>query len=379
MFLAAFLDSGAIERGQLEEKLSLLGLGRVRAATRRVKRGGLMATHLSFRASPKQRSPPHHKFRDIRRLIEESDLMEGEKRRAIAIFQGLAEVEAKIHDISIGEVQFHELGTLDSILDIVGAAIVLEAIKIEKAWASKINLGSGLVETSHGRLPVPAPATLELLKGFPTYSSGIEVELTTPTGAAILRHLSPEFGLPPARWQMIGYGAGTLDLEHPNVLRVLIGESLSGQLREEAVVIETDIDDMNPQLLPHVQELLFKQGAQDVSWHALHMKKGRLGFRIFVLSPPERADELCETIFRETTTLGVRVHVVDKRRLERRVIEVETPHGRVRVKLGLWQDRVVNVSPEYDDCVRLAQQKGVPLKELMRLAVESVPHQILER
>lgn len=372
MFLSALLDAGVVEKAFLEEKLGLLGLGEVRLSLKRVKRAALSAAHLSLKLPDDEAS--HRDFREIRRLIEQSRLQEGEKRRALGIFQHLAEAEAKIHGTAVEEVHFHEVGALDSIVDIVGAAVVLEALAAERYYTSKINLGSGSVKTRHGLLPVPAPATLELLKGLPTYSSGVEAELTTPTGAAILKHLAPQYGLPAARWQTIGYGAGTQELKTPNVLRVLVGESLPqepGWERQEALVIEADIDDMSPELLPHVRERLFKEGAQDVSWHPLQMKKGRLGFRLCVLGLPEDADRLCEVIFRETTTLGVRIHRVEKRILERKIVKVETPYGAVRVKLGLFGGKVVNVAPEYEDCVQLAARRGAPLKEVMRLASES--------
>jgi len=371
MFLGALLDAGVVEKAFLEEKLGHLGLGKVKLSLKRVKRAALLATHLLFEFPADE---THHRdFREIRDLIEKSGLQEAEKRRALEIFRHLAEAEAKIHGVSVEEVHFHEVGALDSIYDIVGAAVAIEALAAERYYISKINLGSGSIETQHGLLPVPAPATLELLKGFPTYSSGVEAELTTPTGAAILRHLAPEYGLPPARWESIGYGAGTQQLKTPNVLRVFVGEALShegGWEHQEALVIEADIDDMNPELLPHVRERLFQAGAQDVSWHPLQMKKGRTGFRLCVLSPPEDIDKLCEVVFRETTTLGVRIHRVEKRFLERKIVRVETPYGAVRVKLGLFQGEVLNVAPEYEDCVQLAAREGVPLKEVMRVAGE---------
>ncbi len=382
MFLAALLDAAALQPKRLEEQLSALGLGRVSISARKVKRGAISATHLSFKLARARAALKPRGFQDICTWIKKSRLASKEKQRAGAIFQSLAEAESKIHDIPIEEVHFHELGALDSILDIVGVALVIEQLQIERAFVSKINLGSGFVETEHGRLPVPAPATLELLKGLPTYSSGIEAELTTPTGAALLRHLSPEYGLPPARWDAIGYGAGSRDLkEQPNVLRLLIGEALSSQKHpamatEEAVVIETDLDDMNPQLLPYVQERLLAQGAQDVSWHSLQMKKNRPGVRLYVLGPPERVDALCETIFQETTTLGLRLHRVEKRRLSRKLITAETPHGPVRVKVALSSDRIVNVAPEYDDCLKLARKTGKPLKEILQGAIEMARRQL---
>lgn len=193
----------------------------------------------------------HRHWPKIRALIEQSSLTSTEKARAIAIFQSLAEAEAKIHGIAIDDVHFHELGAVDSILDIVGAAIALEALNVDRWYVSKINVGAGTIETAHGRLPVPAPATLELLQGFLIYSSGIETELVTPTGAAILKALAPDFSMPPARFSWIGYGAGTKDLsQQPNVLRILVGDSVTAFESDETIVIETEIDDMNPELFP---------------------------------------------------------------------------------------------------------------------------------
>lgn len=379
MFLAALLDAGAIPADLLEERFATLGLGTVGVATEKVKRGALAATRLSFEFEAERTAP--RDFRAIRRLIELSGLTDGERRRALEIFEALARAEAKIHDVPLDEVHFHEVGALDSILDVVGAAVAIEALEIDAWYSAKINLGSGFIHTDHGELPVPAPATLELLKGLPTYSSGIEAELTTPTGAAILAHLSPRFALPPARWNAVGYGAGARDLERPNALRILLGEALeyAGTETEEALVIETDIDDMSPQLLPYVQEWLFERGAQDVTWHPVHMKKGRLGMRLSVLSPPERGDALCELVFRETTTLGLRIYRVEKRRLEREIIDVETVYGRVHVKIARLGDRTVNVAPEYDDCERLARERGVPLKEVMIRAAERAHRVLAER
>ncbi|MFN4219262.1 MAG: LarC family nickel insertion protein, partial [Candidatus Bipolaricaulia bacterium] len=244
--------------------------------------------------------------------------------RALSIFSALAQAEAKIHGISVDDVHFHELGALDSILDIVGAAIAIEAIKIDRWYASQINVGSGVIETAHGQLPVPAPATLELLRDFPIYSSGVEMELVTPTGAAILKNLlalTPDpspvgetrerggvagvraFSLPLARFSQIGYGAGTKDLpQQPNVLRILVGESVAAFESDETIVIETEIDDMNPELFPHVQQKLFEHGAKSVSAQNILMKKGRPGLLVRVLCEAVLVDTLCEILFRETTT-----------------------------------------------------------------------------
>lgn len=370
MFISAFLDSGLIEAGYLNEKLSALGLGEVKVVTEKVHRGSITATHISFECNAQTHA--HRDFAEIKKLIQASELASAEKQHALQILQSLAEAEARIHHISIERVHFHELGALDSILDIVGAAVIVEKLQIEKYYASKVNVGSGFVDTEHGRLPIPAPATLELLKETPIYSSGIEAELVTPTGAAILKNLVTSFEMPAARWQHVGYGAGSKDFSTtPNVLRVMVGESVETKyLEDEAVIIETEIDDMNPELFPHVQAKLFERGALSVSLQHVLLKKSRPGFRIRVLSPKEVVDALLEIIFRETTTLGVTLQSVRRKKLNRKLVEVETRYGQVRVKLGILGNEIVNVAPEYEDCKKLAEERGVPLKEIYRLAHE---------
>jgi hypothetical protein len=370
MFLAALLDARLIKSAFLSEKLSTLGLGDIKIIAEKVQRGGITATQLHFQTSPDAHS--HRQWAEIRHLIERSLLAPAEKARAISIFSALAQAEAKIHGVSIENVHFHELGAVDSILDIVGAAVAIESLHIECWYSAKINVGSGTVETAHGKLPVPAPATLELLRDFPIYSSGIEAELVTPTGAAILKNLDSDFAVPPARWQSIGYGAGTKDFSsHPNVLRLLVGESLAQLEADEAVVIETEIDDMNPELFPYVQQKLFAQGAKSVSAQSIVMKKGRPGLFVRVLCDAVSVDRLCEMLFRETTTLGAIYYPVQRKKLARKIIEVETKYGKVRVKLGLLGSEIINIAPEHEDCQRLAHDKNVALKEVYRAATEA--------
>ena len=372
MFLGACLDAGAISAGWLTERFALLGLGSVRVSADRVKRGGLSGTSVGFQVDSGE--TPSRDWRDIRQLITGSGLNAPERDRALDIFQRLAEAEAKVHDVPMDDVHFHEVGALDSILDIVGAAVAIEAFGVERWSSAPINVGSGTVATQHGTLPVPAPATLELLMGLPTYADGPAVELTTPTGAAILRHLDPSFARPMARWSSIGYGAGRRDFAgQSNVLRFSVGESVepTTSMGEMAVMIETDVDDMAPQWLPYVQERLVEQGAQDVTWHPIQMKKGRPGIRINVLSEPSSVDTLCEVLFAETTTIGVRTYELGKRRLDREIREVETAYGTIRVKVARLGDRAVNVQPEHDDCVAAARANNVPLKVVLDEAKRS--------
>jgi len=372
MFLGACLDMGVIGAERLAESFQSLGLGSVPVSVDRVKRAGLSGTFVGFQLGEADASS--RDWRDIRKLIKQSELTAAERDRALDIFQRLAEAEAKVHDVPIEDVHFHEVGALDSILDIVGAAVAIEALSVDAWFCAPINVGSGTVETEHGTLPVPAPATLELLTGMPTYADGPAVELTTPTGAAILRHLDPSFERPMARWSSIGYGAGSQDFnEQPNLMRLSVGEAVgsSEPSRESAVLIETDIDDMSPQWLPYVQSRLVEQGAQDVTWYAIQMKKGRLGIRINVLSEPSSVDTLCEVLFAETTTIGARTYEVGKRRLQREIREVETAYGVIRVKVARLGDRVVNVQPEHDDCAAAAREHSVPLKVVVDEAKRS--------
>lgn len=369
MFLAACLDAGTISAERLAERFDKLGLGSARMNVDQVKRAGLSSTTVDFHVDAPE--APSRDWRDIKSLIERSGLSAAERDRALAMFAHLADAEAKVHGVAVDDVHFHEVGALDSILDIVGAAVAIEALDVGQWFCAPVNLGSGTVETQHGTLPVPAPATLELLRGMPTYASGPSVELTTPTGAAILRHLDPSFERPLARWSSVGYGAGSTDLEtHPNVLRLSVGETVdSGETSEEsAVMIETDVDDMPPQWLPHVQQRLYDGGAQDVTWHPVQMKKGRLGIRINVLSDPASVDALCGVLFEETTTIGVRTYELGKRRLDREIREIETGYGTIRVKVARHGDRIVNVQPEHDDCAQAARERGVPLKAVVDAA-----------
>ncbi len=370
MFLAACIDAQLIEAKYLAEKLSLLGLGKIKTETKKVERSAISATHLEFVTD---RETHHHRhWFEIRQIINRSKLTKNEKSRAISIFQSLAEAEAKIHNTTPDQVHFHEVGALDSICDIVGAAIVLEKLGIEKVYASKINVGGGFVQIAHGRLPVPAPATLELLKKIPTYSSGIQFELVTPTGAALLKHLQCEYVYPEAKWESIGYGAGTKDFSgHPNVLRLMRGENLSEFRADETILIETEIDDMNPEIFPYVQAKLLAQGIKSVSLQPLLMKKGRSGHLVRVLCDATSFDKATEILFRETTTLGLIWQPVRRKKIDRKLIKVETPYGKVRVKLGLLGAEIINIAPEHEDCRQLAEQSGVPLKEIYRIATEN--------
>jgi hypothetical protein len=325
---------------------------------------------------------PHRSLSAILAVIRGAPISQSVKDRSSRAFQLLGEAEAAIHSIPIEKVHFHEVGAVDTIADIVCTAAGCEALGIDRWLASPLNVGSGTVKCQHGTLPVPAPATLTLLGDAPVYSAGPAMERVTPTGAAVLRMLDVSYGpLPAMRVKASGYGAGGRDTPgEPNLLRLLVGEETKSgaDVRntepgvEPIAVIETVIDDSTPQLLAYVSELLLEAGAWDVYRAAVQMKKGRAGVQLTVLSSPDRAPVLRELLFRETTTIGLRWRIENKLALDREFVEVQTEWGNVRVKLARWPSGMVaNASPEYEDCRVLSRQHSVPLKDVMRAAMQA--------
>src|SRR5947208_3765184 len=379
MFLGALLDAGVSALPLLAE-LKRIPLGFYELKRTRAVRGGLVGTRLEVNV-PAQSG--HRHLAEIETLIKSSGLSESVQAKALAIFRRLADAEGKLHGKPASEVHFHEVGAVDAIVDIVGASIGLELAGIGELFSSPLNVGGGRVEAAHGTLPVPAPATAELLKGVPVYSSGVEGELVTPTGAAIVSTLAKTFGpMPAMKVEQIGYGAGAMDFDgHPNVARIFIGEAADAQTAHTGLpgdelvsVIEANLDDMSPQLYGYLVERALAKGALDVTCTAVQMKKGRPGIQLTLLSEPEKGDELAELLFDETTTIGLRIYEARRKVLERESAEVETPYGRVRMKVAKRNGRVLNVAPEYDDCQRVAREKSVPLKEVM-LAAQSAYRQ----
>jgi uncharacterized protein (TIGR00299 family) protein len=306
---------------------------------------------------------------EMLRIVERSAVKVEVKEKSAEIFKRIASVEAKIHQIPMEEVHFHELGGLDSIVDIVGAVWGILEMKIEKIHVSKVNVGSGFVKCAHGILPVPAPATLSLMEGRPIYSSGTERELLTPTGAAILTTLGSEFGsMPLMKVERTGYGAGRDDLPHPNLLRVIIGTKGSASGKERVDVIETNIDDMNPQFYDYVMEKLLAMEVLEVFVTPILMKKSRPGHLLTIICPLEKLISVIGFLLRETTTLGLRWHEEEREKTDREIQSHRTQYGKIRFKLARWEGRIVNLSPEYEDCKRLALGKGVPLKEVFEEA-----------
>jgi uncharacterized protein (TIGR00299 family) protein len=384
MVLGALLDAGgSLER--LRAGLAALDrdVGPIELAVTTTERGGIGATHVEV-AAP---GPPRVRdWAGLRAVLEGADLPEAVRARALAVFTRLAEAEGRVHRVAPERVHFHEVGAADAVADVVGAALLLDDLGVAEAWASPVAVGSG--GTTSTGLPLPAPAVVELLRGVPIYGGGVAAELATPTGAAILTSIATRFGaLPPLEVAAVGYGAGGRRLrELPNLLRVLLGRRVQEEAASMAggadgagaVVLETNIDDMTPELAPWVLERLLEAGAADAWITPVHMKKGRPGIVLSVLCQPGQEATLREVVWRETSTLGMRGMLVRKWRLERRAVTVELPGlgpggeagtpARVRVKLGLDGDRVINVAPEYADCARVATASGQPLKEVMARA-----------
>ena len=380
MFLAALLDVG-LSRRDLERDLAGLGVAH-RLAIRRVKRGALSARHLDVRVpraggrgrpGSKAKGSGHGRtYAEIRALLAKARLAAPVRARAQAIFEALGRAEAKVHGIALERVHFHEVGAVDAIVDVTGAAIGLERLEIDRVTATPVALGSGTVDTAHGRLPLPAPATLELLRGLPTVPAHVDWETVTPTGAAILRTVVDEFrSLPAMTIDTIGHGAGEdRPGPMPNVLRAVLGRA-SGALADRIVTLETNLDDLVPEHFDYLMERLFDAGALDVSLQHLQMKKNRPGFLVRVLARPSDRAVLARVLFAESTAIGVRATESDRLVLEREARRVATRFGRLAVKIVWEGDGPPLVSAEYEDCKRAARRAGVPLREVVRVAEEA--------
>lgn len=326
--------------------------------------------------APAPHGQPHARgLREIRKIIEKAGISSAAKATAIRVFEALGNAEAEIHSTSIEQVHFHEVGAVDAIVDIVCGAVGAEALAVDEWVCSPLNVGGGTVQCAHGTLPVPAPATLKLLKDAPVYSSGPQVELVTPTGAALVKSLAVRFApFPPMKIENAGYGAGTRDFPgHPNVLRLTVGEMMAaddtGPSPETIAVLEANLDDLSPQVLAYAMERLLAEGALDVFSAPLQMKKSRPGALLTVLAKPEDADRLTKLIFAETTTLGVRRRQEQRQALARRWETVKTSWGDVRIKIASMNGTIANCAPEYEDCRALAEAHHVPLKTVMEEAI----------
>lgn len=358
MLVGALADAGA-DQNAIAGAIHALDIGAT-VSFEKVKRRGIGATKFHVAV---EHQHAHRHLSHIVKIIEKAGLPERAARTALAVFQRLGESEAAVHQVPIEKVHFHEVGAADSIADIVGACLAFELLGVEHVSCSPVNVGSGSVKTEHGILPVPAPATANLLAGVPVYSRGPELELTTPTGAAVAVTLAEQFGvLPPMTIARTGFGAGGHDFqEHANVLRVILGEANGAPEATTVAVMEANIDDSNPQVLAYALERLMEAGALDVSLEPIVMKKGRPGNLLRVVAQPEDREKLAQIVFAETSTLGMRIHTAERRVQSRSFSEVETPHGKVRMKVagnGTY-------TPEYEDCRKLALESGIALKQII--------------
>jgi uncharacterized protein (TIGR00299 family) protein len=408
MFLAALIDAGVSPK-IFEDTVAALNIGATLEISK-VNRSGITATKVDVIVNGEKDSPReakasthdhahnhHHEphshshehhgrgLTEIRELIHRSNISAYAKSTAIAIFEKLAAAESKIHNVPVDKIHFHEVGAADALVDIICAAVGAEALAVDEFICSPLNVGGGTVQCAHGTFPVPAPATVELLKGAPVYSSGVQAELVTPTGAAIVATLATRFTtFPEMTIAATGYGAGTHDFPaHPNVLRLTIGEagkcgagalareSSATALQDTITVLEANLDDLNPQVFGYVMECLFEAGALDVFATPVQMKKSRPGSLLTVLVRPEDAERLTEIIFTETTTLGIRRREESRQILTREWATVSTRFGDVRIKIASLNGSVTSYSPEYEDCRRLASEQKVPLKTVINEALEA--------
>ena len=408
MILGALLDAG-VPFDELTRALGSLAVDGWEVSVERVLRAGVSASkfrvhehaHIHSHAHPHHDhadgdhhhgDSPHHSLKQIEAAIDRSALSALGKARAIKMFRRLGEAEAAIHGMSLETVHLHEVGAIDSIIDIVGAVFALDWFNADRIVVSPINVGGGMVTSAHGVFPVPAPATLALLRDAPVYSSGIQKELLTPTGALILTEYADEFGpIPLMKIEKVGYGAGDRELKDtPNVVRVLVGEethvrraTVLGVAESEAAqatslqksmrvcVLECEIDDMNPQIYGVLMDKLYQAGALEVFYVAVQMKKNRPGTLLTVIAKPEHRDAMSEIVFRESTTIGVRHQELSRECLEREMVTVETTLGPVRFKVASRDGRVLNAQPEFDDLAKLSEQRGIPIKDLQALAYKA--------
>lgn len=366
MALGACVSAG-VSLDALASELRKLNLRGIELEAHHVERSGIAAVKADVVISETQ---AHHRhLNEITEMIEESALSSRVKKDAINMFGELARAEARIHNSSPDKVHFHEVGALDAIVDIVGTAICLEMLGAQRVYSSPVKLGSGgFISAEHGRMPVPTPATVEILKGYPTVLTDVPFELTTPTGAAIIRALSSGvLTTERLKVEAIGYGAGSRELpDRPNLLRVFVGELAEEYQEDEMVIVETNIDDMNPEIHPYVIERLLASGAHDAYLVPIVMKKGRPGILLSALTPRANLDAVLSVIFRETTTLGVRIQHVERKKLPRSQRQVATSLGMVEVK-AISVDGTERLVPEYEECKRLAVERRLPLLEIYRL------------
>jgi uncharacterized protein (TIGR00299 family) protein len=381
MILGALLDAG-LSLAHLKQELAKLGLSHYDVDKTAVVKNGISGSQALVHVE--QDHHHHHRhLADIIAIIENSTLVTDIKKDSIRIFTRLAEAEAKVHNTTMESIHFHEVGAMDAIIDVVGGVIGLHAMGIDAIYCSPLHVGSGTVECAHGILPVPAPATAELVRGKPVYASGVQGELLTPTGAAILTTLADDFGpLPPMTVECIGHGAGTADRSIANMLRVFIGSAPQPEKTfevEQTATIETTIDDMNPQMYDYLIDKVLHMGALDIFCTTVQMKKNRRGTLVTILCRPEMVTALSEFLFRETTTIGLRWRLDNRFMLHRDIVTVETRYGKIACKTATHGEELMNTKPEYEDCKRVALEQKVPLKTVLEEAHLQAFNQTLKR
>ncbi|MEK7364870.1 MAG: nickel pincer cofactor biosynthesis protein LarC [candidate division NC10 bacterium] len=368
MILGALVDAG-VSLDALRTELAKLSLGGYRLTAREVKRGAFRATKVDVEVDA-QAHRQHRNLPEIVGLLERSGLPDRVKADARRIFTRLAEAEARAHGTTAGEVHFHDVGAVDAIVDVAGAVVGLHLLGVEAVHVSALPLGGGMVDGPHGKILIPGPGTAELLKGFPVYDNGVKAELVTPTGAAILTTLAASAGsIPPMTVERVGYGAGSMDLPVPNLLRCFVGTAATeAPGRETVVQLETTIDDMSPQLYEPLIERLLEAGALDVFLTPVIMKRSRPGIVLTALAEPSRVGELSTILFEESTTIGVRWAEYQRSRLERELVTLPTAYGPVQFKLSRLGGKLVTVTPEFSEVTRIAREKGVPVREVLEQA-----------
>jgi len=368
MVLGALVDLG-LPVEKLKSELHKLNLFDYQIETKKIAKQSILSTQIKVNVKEGKKE---RRLEDILSILEKSKLEEKVRELSKAIFTRLATAEAKIHGKDVQKIHFHELGGLDTIIDVVGAVAGMKYLGVEKVYSSPLPVGRGFVKCAHGILPVPAPATLELLKEVPVYGSDIEAELVTPTGAAIISSLVENFGeMPPMKIDNIGYGAGQRDLPIPNLLRVSIGVIKNAYQEDVVSLIQTNIDDMNPELYEHIVDRLFREGALDVFLTPIQMKRTRPATMLSVIAGQEKMEKMLEIIFDETTTLGIRISKIKRRKLNRENRKVSTKYGKIEVKIGKHDGVVKNISPSYEECRKIATHLKIPLKKVYQEAKQA--------
>ncbi len=363
MILGALVDAG-VPLESIRAPLESLPVSGWEIKATRTTRHGVSATKVDVLLDASARPP--RTLAGFLALLEAGRLSDPVATRSATVFRRLAVAEGTVHGLAPEDVQFHALGVLDTVVDVVGSVAGFHLLNVDTLMASPLNLGSGTVETAHGRMPVPAPATAELLRGIPTYGSDVSGELVTPTGAALLSTLVHSWGpLPPLTIDTLGYGAGTRELpEQPNVLRLILGDSRDTLAHDQVSLLEANVDDMNPQLYEPLMDHLFAAGALDVFFSPVVMKKSRPATVITVLAPPPLTETVSDILFTETTTFGVRISPASRRKLHRESVSVTTPYGPIRITVGRAGEKILTLSPEFEDCRARAEEKGRPVKEV---------------